>query len=572
MAKDYSKFSHEELVKFIEELQSQLKSEKYGLYWDRSIETEECITKCAVYMPLLERIDEKTLFFDKSDNNILLEGDNYHSLATLKMLSNGKPICDAIYIDPPYNTGNEDFAYNDNYVDNDDGYRHSKWLSFMESRLKIAREILAEDGCIFISIDDHEMANLKLLCDQIFGAKNFINCIAIKMSEMSGVKMAHINLRLPKLKEYCLVYSKSNLFEIKPIVKNRIENLEEFSKYAKYYSKIIEDRSLPIEQWNIIPLTEYISKNNIPIKTDEEILRFKIENAERMVYRTNNKSFSKIRCDKDITNIISPTGIEYIWWEGKQMLFLSDYTKSYEGDFWTDISTINLNKEGGVDYQNGKKPLKLLIKLFSMIKKENAVILDFFAGSGSTAEAILMMNKIDGQHRKFILCQCNEQHNNICTDVTYPRLKTVITGIRPDGTKYSDGIPANLIYYKTDFIKDSNNTDQAKYCLVEKVDELLCISEDIFIQLERNDYSSHYVSNDESRHMFIYFDYYNEVKFNEFKQRVLNATGTKIVYIFSSDNNVDETLFEGIKDVEVKPIPSKIYEIYKEIVEDIKRG
>ena len=350
MAKDYSKFSHEELVKFIEELQSQLKSEKYGLYWDRSIETEECITKCAVYMPLLERIDEKTLFFDKSDNNILLEGDNYHSLATLKMLSNGKPICDAIYIDPPYNTGNEDFAYNDNYVDNDDGYRHSKWLSFMESRLKIAREILAEDGCIFISIDDHEMANLKLLCDQIFGAKNFINCIAIKMSEMSGVKMAHINLRLPKLKEYCLVYSKSNLFEIKPIVKNRIENLEEFSKYAKYYSKIIEDRSLPIEQWNIIPLTEYISKNNIPIKTDDEILRFKIENAERMVYRTNNKSFSKIRCDKDITKIISPTGIEYIWWEGKQMLFLSDYTKSYEGDFWTDISTINLNKEGGVEF------------------------------------------------------------------------------------------------------------------------------------------------------------------------------------------------------------------------------
>ena len=216
------------------------------------------------------------------------------------------------------------------------------------------------------------------------------------------------------------------------------------------------------------------------------------------------------------------------------------------------------------------KPVKLIKEIIRVSTNKNSYVLDFFAGSGTTGQAVLELNKEDGGNRRFILCTNNE--NNICTDVTYPRLKTVITGIRPDGTKYSDGIPANLIYYKTDFIKDSNNTDQAKYCFVEKVDELLCISEDIFVQLERNDYSSHYVSNDETRHMFIYSDYYNESKFNEFKQRVLSAKGKKIVYIFSSDNNVDETLFNGIQDVEVKPIPSKIYEIYKEIVEDIKRG
>ena len=208
--------------------------------------------------------------------------------------------------------------------------------------------------------------------------------------------------------------------------------------------------------------------------------------------------------------------------------------------------------------------------IIESINNKEAIVLDFFAGSGTTGQAVLELNKEDGGNRRFILCTNNE--NNICTDVTYPRLKTIITGIRSDGTKYSDGIPSNLIYYKTDFIKDSNNTDQAKYCLVEKVDELLCISEDIFIQLERNDYSSHYISNDEKRHMFIYSDYYNETKFKEFKQRVLSTIGAKVVYIFASDNNVDETLFEGIKDVEVKPIPSKIYEIYKEIVEDIKRG
>ena len=571
MARDYKKFSTEELIKYIEELEQQLKSEKYGLYWDKSIEKEDCVKQCENNIPVFVRDSTKGLNYG-TNNNLLIEGDNFHSLTTLKMLSNGNPICDAIYIDPPYNTGNEDFAYNDNYIDGDDGYRHSKWLSFMELRLKIAREILADEGCIFISIDDNEQANLKLLCDQIFGSKNFVNCISIKMSEMSGVKMAHINSRLPKLKEYCLIYSKTNNFEISPIQKNRIDNLEDFSKYAKYYSKIIENKELPIEDWKIIPINDYLNKNNIHLKNEQEILRFKIENADRMVYRTNNRSFNKIKCDKTITKIISSTGLEYIWWEGKQMLFLSDYTKTYEGDLWTDISTINLNKEGGVDYQNGKKPLKLLTKLFSLIKKKDPVILDFFAGSGSTAEAILLMNKNDGQNRKFILCQCNEEKNNICTDVTYPRLKTVITGIRPDGTRYSDGIPANLIYYKTDFIRDSNNTDQAKYCLVEKVDELLCISENIFIQKERNDYSSHYVSNDESKHMFIYSDYYNENKFNEFKNRVISADGDKIVYVFSSDNNVDETLFENEKNVVVKPIPSKIYEIYKGIVEDIKRG
>ena len=200
---------------------------------------------------------------------------------------------------------------------------------------------------------------------------------------------------------------------------------------------------------------------------------------------------------------------------------------------------------------------------------KSALILDFFAGSGTTGQAVLELNKEDGGNRRFILCTNNE--NNICTDVTYPRLKTVITGIRPDGSKYSDGIPSNLYYFKTGFVEDLKNSDQTKYNLAEKVDSLLCIKEDIFDEKERNEYSSHFVSSDKKRHLFIYNDYFNKEKFDEFKERVIKAEGEKVVYVFSFDNNLDESLFDD-KSINVKPIPEKIYEIYKEIAESIKRG
>ena len=192
--------------------------------------------------------------------------------------------------------------------------------------------------------------------------------------------------------------------------------------------------------------------------------------------------------------------------------------------------------------------------------------MDFFAGSGTTAQSVLELNNEDGGTRRFILCTNNE--NNICVGTTQPRIKSVITGVKKDGTRFSSGINANLYYFKTDFIRDETNSEQAKYNLVEKVDSLLCIAENVFDEVERNEYSSHYVS--ENRHLFIYNDYYNVQKFNEFKNRVLCAKGEKTVYVYSSDNNVDESLIEG-SNIILKPIPSKIYEIYKEIVEDIKR-
>ena len=560
-------FDVEKLLIKIKELEAELKAaKKYGLVWDKENSKEDAVLLCERFIPTLSPIKELNIK-NKGLSHCLIEGDNFHSLTCLNYILQDS--FDLIYIDPPYNTGSEDFLYNDNYINNDDTFFHSKWLNFMQKRLELARNLLKPNGVIFISIDDNEQANLKILCDQVFGPQNFVNCIVIKMSEMSGVKMSHVEKKLPKLKEYCLVYSKNRfLYSMNPIKNNRLNNLDDFSKYAKYYSKIIVDKNKPVDEWEIVSLDKYlkaIGKTNL---NDREILQFKLDNADRMVYRTNNKSFKKIHCDKPVQKIISATGIEYIWWEGKQMLFLSDYTTTFEGDLWTDISTINLNKEGGVDYQNGKKPLKLLSKIISTVKNKDALCLDFFAGSGSFGEAVLIANQEDGGHRRFVLCQSAEE-NDIAKTITYQRLKTVLTGKRHDGSKYSDGIPDNLYYFKTDFIKNETNTEQAKYNLVEKVDALLCIAENIFDEVERNDYSSHFISG--NKHLFIYNDYYNVDKFKEFKDRVLSTNGEKIVYIYSSDNNVDETLIDS-SDIVVKPIPSKIYEIYKEIVEDIKRG
>ena len=569
MANDYSKFSKDQLIKYIEELQEQLKSEKYGLYWDKNIDEEKEIKKIIQNIPIIER---KQAFFNYKNNNILIEGDNYHSLCTLKFILSEK--VDIVYIDPPYNTLINDFKYNDKYVGEDDGYKHSKWLSFMEKRLKIAKDLLADNGAIFISIDEHEFCQLKILCDQIFGENNFVSCFTRNSS--SGEKTSIYNINTNQ--DYVLFYvKKSSYFKEHKLIKGVKKDFSEYSNPDNDPNGPWKKDSLIIKiDGGRYGFARYPITN--PYTGETYLPPVALDESDRKQWHYVKETFDKLVKNGQV---VFEKNKNY---KGKYGFYIKKYLKDVTSDKSNISSLFLLDSQ----YQNANgtrmlkkifnrnnvfpysKPVSLIKALIDLIDKKDALILDFFAGSGTTGQAVLELNKEDGGNRRFILCTNNE--GGICSEVTYPRLKTVITGIRDDGTKYSDGISENLVYYKSDFIKDSNNIDQSKYCLVEKVDELLCISEDVFIPLERNDYSSHYISNDETRHMFIYSDYYNETKFKEFKQRVLSSTGTKIVYIFSSDNNVDETLFQGAKGVKVKPIPSKIYEIYKEIVEDIKRG
>ena len=166
--------SDEETLKNLSIIEYELTKKKYGLVWEEH--EEKVDEKLKTEIPTFEEVKDKEIVSNKDDKfNFLLEGDNLHSLYLLEKTHKGK--IDVIYIDPPYNTGNKDFVYDDDFVEFEDGFKHSKWISFMERRLEIAHKLLKNEGIIFISIDDNEQAQLKMLCDEIFGEENFITCM-----------------------------------------------------------------------------------------------------------------------------------------------------------------------------------------------------------------------------------------------------------------------------------------------------------------------------------------------------------------------------------------------------------
>ncbi len=372
---------------------------------------------------------------------MFIEAENLEALKILQKSYAGS--VKMIYIDPPYNTGSDSFIYPDKFSESreeyarrvgdtddagylkrdgvfqgawrkngkDSGHYHSNWLSMMLPRLHLAKTLLREDGVIFISIDDNEQAQLKLLCDEVFGAENFVNQIAVKMSELSGVKMKHLN-QYAKLKEFLLIYAKNIHFANFNIEKKR-KSPETLSKYLKYYSSIIENIESECEQWKIISLDEYFKDKNI-ILDREKLNDWKLSNAQRLVYRTNSKTVDKFLLKNpnapDICKLINDDGKEIIKWGNKEMLFLEKYIDEYLGDIWLDISTINLNKEThALVFENGQKPLTLIKRLLKSLETENNIVMDFFSGSGTTAHAVMQLNAEDGGNRRYICVQLPEE-------------------------------------------------------------------------------------------------------------------------------------------------------------------
>lgn len=381
----------------------------------------------------LRPVREESLNFDTTEN-LYIEGDNLEVLKLLRETYLGK--IKMVYIDPPYNTGN-DFVYGDDFAQtmeeykeisgdyDDEGNRlfkntdsngrfHTDWLNMMYPRLKLARDFLSDDGVIFISIDDNEVHNLRKSCDDIFGEENFINCITIKMSELSGVKMANVN-RYPKLKESLLIYSKNkDMLELK--IEKVIKSEDNLIKYLNYYSNIITNINEEVKDWKIESLQSYFSDNNISFSSDKELNSWKISNAKRLIYRTNSRTVEKYIVQNpnspSICKFKNNRGKEIIKWDNKEMLFLNNYLEEYLGDIWMDISTINLNKENcGLNFfQNGQKPLKLIKRIIkSCDNPNNPVILDFFSGSATTAHAVMELNAEDGGNRKYIMVQLPEE-------------------------------------------------------------------------------------------------------------------------------------------------------------------
>lgn len=518
MGHDYSKYSKEQLTAHIVELEKQLKSQKYGLYWDKSLNQEIVIKQCIDNIPIFQRDETKTIITTSNINNLLIEGDNFYSLTSLKMLSGKRGIVDIIYIDPPYNTGKETnasgFIYNDNFVNSDDGFYHSKWLNFMYQRLKLAKDLLKNDGLIFISIGDDEQANLKLLCDQIFGRRNFIETYVWE----STFRPDNSSPLLRRNAEFIHCYAK-NITNIKyfngeksettgmPSLtkgKEKIKTITFPPNYVKttlpdgLYKKGIKDNGDELK-WELIKdakvkggvfITDVVLKGHSYWATQKKIEDEK--NAGTEIWIKSEAFVPYYKKNKPAIN--RPTKI-----------LNKEIVKDYL------YSNTELKNIFGYKPFNNPKPTTLIKYLLNFLDKKDATILDFFAGSGTTGQAVMELNEDDGGTRKFILCTNNE--NKICEDVTYTRLKTIITGIRSDKTKYSNGLCNNLIYYKTNFVANNNNSDQAKYSLVEKVNELLCIKEDVFEfdKKNSNNIYYHYYSNFINKHIFIYTDVYNKI-------------------------------------------------------------
>lgn len=450
----------------LDEIENELNSKKYGLVWEKH--EEEVDRMMQDNIPVFTEVKEREIkATDENAYNFLLEGDNLHSLKLLEKTHAGK--IDVIYIDPPYNTGNQDFIYDDAFIDKNDGYSHSKWLSFMSERLEIAKRLLSDEGVIFISIDDNEQAQLKLLCDSIFGEDNFIGNICRATGTTTGQDANKIGSSL----DFAFVYRKTNSFILRGLPLSakdlkRFNNVDGKGRYSTLQLRKTGNEDKREDRPNMFyPVIAPDGEKVYPFGPNGYLSRWRVSYDSYMQLKNDDMIIWK---ESNKTEEIEIDGIKKSKWIPYVKYYAEGRTKQVS-NLWVDIDG---NKKASIDLKkileakkfDYPKPVQLL-KLFMLISSDkSATILDFFAGSGTTAHAVLELNKEDGGNRKFILCTNNE--NNICEEVTYERIKRVIHG-------YADveGIPANLKYFKTDFIpKDADDVSAELLSHIKEMVEL----------------------------------------------------------------------------------------------------
>ena len=535
---------------------------KYGLVWeDKPEDVEECLRE---ELPVLREVKDKAILSDESDapNHILIEGDNLEALTALSYTHEGK--IDVIYIDPPYNTGNKDFVYNDSFVDTEDSYRHSKWLSFMNKRLKIAKKLLSDKGVIFISIDDNEQANLKLLCDEIFGSQNLIANIC-----RQAIKGGSRALNLKTVHDYILAYSKS--FEsMQPFTGEEKEDIcLELNDEKGPYTKGRE-----LNKWGAGSRREDSPSMWFPISgpNGEEVYPIRNDGSEGR-WRWGKKKLLKAVEEGEVIFEMRDNGY-YIAYE--KVRSMKSTTKQYTS--WFSDNYINAKgSEPLKDIFNTlmsvftyAKPVELVHDLIFMSNHHDGIVLDFFAGSGTTLHATMQLNAEDGGHRQCILVTNNE--NNICEEVTYERNKRVINGYTtPKGVEVA-GLKANTLrYYKTDYIS-RDRTQKNMRALVAAATDLLCIKEDLyeeqktFGRFKLKPQLARYF-NDGKAHMLII---YREELIDEIVAEIKTMDFGKMrlkIYVFSPGRYAFTDNFREVEDkVELVALPAAIYDAYQKVL------
>lgn len=558
---------------------------KYGLVWEDKPEAVEEEMKNK--LPVLTEVKERAIINDTETehypNHILIEGDNLHALTVLSYTHSNS--IDVIYIDPPYNTGNKDFIYNDQFVDKEDSYRHSKWLSFMEKRLKIARGLLSPKGVIFVSIDDHEQANLKLLCDEIFWETNFVGQLIIKTAtdnNPSQINTEH---------EYMLCYA---------LRKEKLSNWQRIS--------------LPAEL--IMNKYKELKKGNTDTLEIQKALRVWIkQNKEQLPQVAHYNKVDENGVYSSSSNSSNPHPGGYIYsilhpvtgkpcpnpangWRWPKSTF-DEYEKNGEIEWGKDESTqphVKKRIETSTEYLrtliyednrgttkalsdifsgkkvfNNPKPINVLKRIIDFASSPNSIILDFFAGSGTTLHATMELNKEDGGHRQCILVTNNE--NGICENVTYERNKRVIEGYTTPKGENIEGLHGNnLRYYKTDFVQRERTVKNMRD-LVDAATDMLCIKENMYVEQSLfgpwdklpSTVARHFTDG-ESREMLIIYD---ETHIGEIAKAIAGMKfGTPLkVYVFSTDRDpyIDE--FNDVLDkVELCALPAAIYDAYVQVM------
>jgi len=502
------------------EIESELTAKKYGLVWEQHEEAVDVMMRDNI--PVFTEVPEREITAAPGQGyNFILEGDNLHSLRLLEKTHKGK--IDLIYIDPPYNTGNKDFIYDDAFIDKTDLFAHSKWLSFMDKRLRIARRLLSDNGVIFMSIDNNEHSTLRLLCDEIFGEENYVDTISWfkKASPSNDAQYFSNDI------EYIIVYAKDKRIW-------RPKRLPLTAKQLKYYQNPDGDERGP---WNSATYTCNKSKAERPN------LYYPITNpftgdvvypSETAVWKYSAEQTAKYQQDGRLFWGVNGTAKT-----PRFKKFLSEHEGVVNRTLWhyddvhhTQGASGELKALGIAGFAT-PKPTRLIERIIEIASCSDSIILDFFAGSGTTGHAVLKYNAVNPKSkRRFILCTNNE--SGICENVTYPRVKTVITGKRTDGSDYAEGIPANVKYYRTDFV--SKDDEYLSDALLEHIREM--------IQLE------HGVKIDGSQYLMVMSD----EEADELQAHWDEYEGVKAIYaskevLFTTEQNA---LFAG---VEIHTIP-----------------
>lgn len=555
----------EKLSTEIERLRNELKKKKkYGLVWEEK--PEVVVEMCKEKLPVLKDIKSKEIMTDKNKPvNLMIEGDNYHALSVLNY-THAKKV-DVIYIDPPFNTGAKDWKYNNDYVDAEDPYRHSKWLNMMEKRLRLAKNLLKNTGIIIIAIDDYELFTLGLLADEIFLEKNRIGIIPVRNNPPGRA----ISKYFATSHEYYLFYAKSisnvriHNLPIKALDKKKYPFKDNISFYRRKSLSMRGHGSLEERPKNYFPIYVNVNSKEISLKkTSEsvEIFPHVGKDGKQRVWDYPKDSLKKLIEEGDIDFVQEKNGKVSLYKKDRidkgmkpKSLWLD---AKYDSSAYGAVLLKNMfNNNRIFDYP--KSLYAVIDAIFACsADKKGITILDFFAGSGTTGHAVLKLNTEDDGNRQFILCTNNE--NNICTEVCYPRIEKIIRGYTLPKKEKVSGLGGNLKYFKTDFV-DAEPTDKNKIRLTQQATEMLCIKEATFEKVLEQTNFEIFKNND--HYTGIIFD---QLAIPKFKKTIKDIKSRFSVYIFSlSDETFDEE-FEDVKQkVKLSPIPEAILRVYRKI-------